>query len=67
MVGASALTGMGFTVPLLFARVAFSGRPHLFAAAQAGLLAGSVASAVLGAGVLLLLGALGRKAAQNPG
>ncbi len=55
LVGGAALTGMGFTVPLLFAAVAFSGDPGLFAAAQAGLLAGSVGAGMVGAGVLVLV------------
>lgn len=55
LLGGAALTGMGFTVPLLFAAVAFSGYPGLFAAAQAGLLAGSVGAGMVGAGVLVLV------------
>jgi len=52
LVGAAGLTGMGFTVPLLFAAVAFAGHPGLFAGAQAGLLAGSMGAGLLGASVL---------------
>ncbi len=52
LVGGSALAGAGFTVPLLFAAVSFAGQPDLFAAASAGLLAGSLGAALLGAAVL---------------
>lgn len=52
LVGGAALCGAGFTVPLLFAAVAFAGQPHLLQAASAGLLAGSVAAVTAGAAVL---------------
>lgn len=55
LVGGAALCGAGFTVPLLFAGVAFAGEPALLQAASAGLLAGSVAAAGLGSAVLLRL------------
>lgn len=60
-VGGAALCGAGFTVPLLFAAVAFAGRPSLFAAAQAGLLAGSVVATAVGAAVLVARGHAGRR------
>jgi len=49
LVGGAALTGMGFTVPLLFAAVVFAGQPGLFTAAQVGLLAGTAGSGLVGA------------------
>ena len=52
LAGGSALAGAGFTVPLLFAAASFAGEPRLFAAARAGLLAGSIGSAALGAAIL---------------
>lgn len=55
LLGGAGLTGMGFTVPLLFAAVAFAGHPGLFAAAQTGLLAGSAGAGIVGAGVLVLV------------
>jgi len=46
------LTGIGFTVALLIAELSFPGDEHHVAAAKAGVLAGSLASAVVGAALL---------------
>lgn len=52
LVGGAALTGMGFTVPLLFAAVVFAGQPGLFTAAQVGLLVGTAGAGLVGAVLL---------------
>jgi Na+/H+ antiporter NhaA len=54
--GAAALCGVGFTVPLLFATAIFSDRPALFAAAQAGLLLGTVLALLVGGALLVVAG-----------
>jgi NhaA family Na+:H+ antiporter len=60
LAGAAAMCGMGFTVPLLFATSAFAGHPPLVAAAQIGLLVGTVIAFVVGAAILFA-------AARRPG
>jgi len=64
VIGAASLCGVGFTVPLLFATAVFSGRPVLFAAAQAGLLAGTLLAAVIGGAVLVVADRRHRQAAN---
>ncbi len=54
MIGASLLCGVGFTVPLLYASVAFSHNDALFAATQLGLLLASLLGLTSGIVVLLI-------------
>lgn len=54
LAGAAAMCGIGFTVPLLFAGVAFAGRPTLLSAARVGLLAGTALAFALGSGMLVM-------------
>jgi len=54
LAGAAAMCGIGFTVPLLFASVAFAGHPALIDAARVGLLAGTVSAFIVGAGTIVL-------------
>ena len=56
MAGGAAVAGIGFTVPLLIAELAFVGRPHLVAAAELGLFAGSAVAFAVGAVILMLSG-----------
>ncbi len=56
LVGAAAMCGMGFTVPLLFATATFAGHPALIAAAQVGLLVGTAVAFMAGAVILLAAG-----------
>ena len=53
--GGAAVAGIGFTVPLLIAEQAFRGNPPLVAAAELGLLAGSVVAFAVGASILVLV------------
>ena len=53
------MAGIGFTVPLLIAELAFVHQPHLVAAAELGLFAGSAAAFAVGAAILLWSGAGG--------
>jgi NhaA family Na+:H+ antiporter len=53
LLGVSAVAGIGFTVALFIAGLAFADDPGLLAQAKVGILAGSLAAGVLGAGVLL--------------
>lgn len=52
LVGAAALCGMGFTVPLLFAASAFAGQPSLLDASRLGLLGGTLVALAVGGVVL---------------
>lgn len=52
LVGVSALAGIGFTVALFIANLAFASDPALLAQAKVGILAGSVVATALGAGVI---------------
>ena len=52
IVGGSAVAGIGFTVPLLIAELAFSSNPPLVPAAELGLFAGSALAFALGAAIL---------------
>lgn len=54
LIGAAILCGMGFTVPMLFARVVLKGHPLLISGAQLGLLAGTIITFISGTMVLLL-------------
>ena len=56
LVGGSAVAGIGFTVPLLIAELAFVDRPHLVSAAELGLFAGSAVAFAVGAAVLVWSG-----------
>jgi NhaA family Na+:H+ antiporter len=58
--GAALMAGIGFTMSLFFVGVAFGNQGPLALSAKAGVLAGSLASAVLGA--LFLLVATRRRA-----
>jgi hypothetical protein len=53
LLGVSTVAGIGFTVALFIAGLAFADDAGLLAQAKAGILAGSLAAGVLGAGVLL--------------
>jgi len=65
LAGGAAVAGIGFTVPLLIAELAFVHQPHLVAAAELGLFAGSAAAFVVGAAILFWTGAEG--GAGSPG
>ena len=54
LAGGAALTGMGFTVPLLAADVAFAHRPDFISATQLALLVGSLAAGAIGITILLI-------------
>jgi NhaA family Na+:H+ antiporter len=54
MIGASLLCGVGFTVPLLYASVAFAHEESLFAATQLGLLLASGLGLLGGVATLLI-------------
>jgi Na+/H+ antiporter NhaA len=58
IIGASLLCGVGFTVPLLYASVAFAHHEELFAATQLGLLVASVLGVI---GGLLVLSRVARQ------
>jgi NhaA family Na+:H+ antiporter len=53
LLGVSAVGGIGFTVALFIAALAFPAAPGLLDEAKLGILAGSLAAGLLGAGVLL--------------
>jgi NhaA family Na+:H+ antiporter len=59
LAGGAAVAGIGFTVPLLIAELAFVHQPHQVAAAELGLFAGSAAAFAVGAAILLWPGAGG--------
>jgi Na+:H+ antiporter, NhaA family len=54
VVGVAAVAGVGFTVSLFIAELAFPGDPALIAAAKIGILTASVVAACLGAGLLFV-------------
>jgi len=56
LVGGAAVAGIGFTVPLLVAELAFVHDPPLVTAAELGLFAGSAAAFALGAVILVWAG-----------
>ena len=66
LAGGAAVAGIGFTVPLLIAELAFVHRPRLVAAAELGLFAGSAAAFAVGAAILLRAGGDERLAAPSP-
>jgi NhaA family Na+:H+ antiporter len=53
--GVSVLTGIGFTVALFIANLAFAAEPALLGPAKIGILLGSLASGVAGYGLLRVL------------
>jgi NhaA family Na+:H+ antiporter len=53
LAGGAAVAGIGFTVPLLIAELAFVRDPHLVTAAELGLFAGSAVAFAVGAGILV--------------
>jgi len=59
IVGGSAVAGIGFTVPLLIAELAFSSNPPLVPAAELGLFAGSAMAFAVGAAILVGSGRAG--------
>ena len=65
LAGGAAVAGIGFTVPLLIAELAFVDRPHLVSAAELGLFAGSAVAFAVGAAVLVWSGP-GATAAAPP-
>jgi NhaA family Na+:H+ antiporter len=56
LAGGAAVAGIGFTVPLLIAELAFRSDPALVSAAELGLFAGSAVAFVVGAAVLVWAG-----------
>ena len=52
LLGASIVSGIGFTVALFIAGLAYASAPHLLDEAKVGILAGSLASGVIGGLVL---------------
>ncbi len=56
LAGGAAVAGIGFTVPLLIAELAFAHDPPLVTAAELGLFAGSAAAFAVGASVLVWAG-----------
>ena len=73
LAGGAAVAGIGFTVPLLIAELAFPHRPRLVAAAELGLFAGSALAFAVGAVVLVRSGpgagarcATGRRGTTDP-
>ena len=50
--GVSTIAGIGFTVSIFIAGLAFQHQPHLLAEAKLGILAGSIAAGTLGAAIL---------------
>lgn len=54
LLGVSIVAGIGFTVALFIAALAYADRPELLAQAKVGILAGSLLSGVVGAGLLRL-------------
>jgi Na+:H+ antiporter, NhaA family len=65
--GGAAVAGIGFTVPLLIAELAFASDPPLVTAAELGLFVGSGAAFAVGAVILLLAGRGGPPPAPTPG
>ena len=59
LAGGAAVAGIGFTVPLLIAELAFVHDPALVTAAELGLFAGSAVAFAVGAAILVLAGGTG--------
>ena len=69
LAGGAAVAGIGFTVPLLIAELAFVHDPHLVTAAELGLFAGSAAAFAVGAAILVWAGGggpSGREGSAGP-
>ena len=66
LAGGAAVAGIGFTVPLLIAELAFVHQPRLVAAAELGLFAGSAAAFAIGAAILFRAGGDVELAAPSP-
>jgi NhaA family Na+:H+ antiporter len=67
VLGVAAVAGIGFTVSLFVAGLAFPAAPDLEAAAKLGILGASVVAALLGSAVLLTQdGRRGRRASSGP-
>ena len=69
LLAAGFLGGIGFTMSLFIAELAFKGEPALLADAKAGILAGSLLAAVIGAGLLATgrTAGVSRPVAESPG
>ena len=67
LAGGAAVAGIGFTVPLLIAELTFVQQPHLVAAAELGLFAGSAAAFAVGAVILLWSGPGSQTRSANSG
>jgi NhaA family Na+:H+ antiporter len=63
LLGVSIVAGIGFTVALFIAGLAYPGHPELLDQAKAGILAGSLAAGIVGALVLRLTAAISESAA----
>jgi len=67
LVGGAAVAGIGFTVPLLIAELAFVDSPRLVSAAELGLFAGSAVAFAVGAAILLWSGPGATSASEEGG
>jgi Na+:H+ antiporter, NhaA family len=67
LTGVSLAAGIGFTVALFIASLAFAGHPELLDEAKVGILAGSLLAGVAGVLVLRLTAPLRGAAAEEPG
>jgi NhaA family Na+:H+ antiporter len=65
LLGASVVAGIGFTVALFIATLAFPGAPELLDQAKVGILAGSLAAGVTGATILRLTRPVARAGADG--
>jgi NhaA family Na+:H+ antiporter len=66
LLGAATVAGIGFTVALFIAGLAFPDAPGLLDQAKVGILAGSLVAGLLGAGLLLLTPRLPADPSQEP-
>jgi len=60
LVGVAAIAGVGFTLALFIAAIAYSNDPELFAGARLGIVLGSIAAATIGSSFLLVSHRLGK-------
>jgi len=69
LLGVATVAGIGFTVALFIAALAYPGRPDLLDEAKVGILAGSLVSGLVGAGLLRLTGTVhaGRSGENSAG